>query len=447
MALAGMAWGVDTRLVGNGMIFPGVSISRIPVGTMKPAEAKQLLESILVSPRMITLTATGEGKTLKLPASSVGYKLDLDQALQTAYQVGRTGNILTRFRQRDQARVHGMDLEVRASYNAKALRWVLRHTARERFEAPAKDASITVDDGQILKHPGHDGTSIDVNDTLRRAAALNLARPGTDSVLPLTMRRQAPAVTLADLAPIDTELATYTTRYRVSQRARSHNVVLAAKAINGTILQPGATFSYNGIVGPRLKAKGYREAYIFINGKVEEGTGGGICQVSSTTYNTALLAGMRIRQRAHHSMAVVYAPPGLDATVAYGLLDLKFQNPLQHAVYLAARASGGRMTVTIYGAASDKENVRIVRRLGPRVPHGETITVNPNMKPGHIHIMERGVDGRSVWVQRIIEKDGKTIVQRLSHDVYKPHNTLVEEGPPRTPKATLGATESSRTGG
>ncbi len=147
----------------------------------------------------------------------------------------------------------------------------------------------------------------------------------------------------------DKLLAGYTTYFNTGNTNRSTNLRLAAKAINGTVISPGKSFSFNGVVGPRTTQKGYKEAIIFSGGKEIDGIGGGICQVSSTLYNAVLKTSLKVTERHTHSLPVAYVPKGKDATVAYGALDFKFQNNRAYPVTVKAYTNGGSLTVEIWG--------------------------------------------------------------------------------------------------
>src|SRR5207248_1922171 len=150
--------------------------------------------------------------------------------------------------------------------------------------------------------------------------------------LTLPFRAASPKVTADHLGSINTLLAAYSTSMGGSSRNRRHNIQVACQAIDGTVLIPGEVFSYNDTVGPRSERAGFRTAPVIIHGELVPGTGGGVCQVSSTLYNLALLGGLKIVRRSHHQFPVHYVPPGRDATVAYGSLDLRFANSLPHPV-------------------------------------------------------------------------------------------------------------------
>jgi vancomycin resistance protein YoaR len=121
--------------------------------------------------------------------------------------------------------------------------------------------------------------------------------------------------------------------------------------MDGTLLAPGETFSYNDIVGPRSPRLGWRNAPTYQDGQVVPGPGGGICQTSTTLYNAVLRANLKVVERRNHSMPVHYAPAGCDATVNYGSQDFKFQNNTPGPVYVQALTARGRLTFNLYGTA------------------------------------------------------------------------------------------------
>ncbi|MGN0294326.1 MAG: VanW family protein [Lachnospiraceae bacterium] len=139
--------------------------------------------------------------------------------------------------------------------------------------------------------------------------------------------------------------ASYTTSYDSSNTNRSTNLRLACNAINGKILANGDTFSFNGVVGERTAAKGYKEAIIYEGGQEVGGIGGGICQVATTLFNAALKANFTIVERHQHSMTVHYCPLGYDAAIAWGSKNLRFRNNSGTSVMIDIHASGGTLSV------------------------------------------------------------------------------------------------------
>lgn len=142
----------------------------------------------------------------------------------------------------------------------------------------------------------------------------------------------------------------YTTHFNAANTSRSHNISLAAQALNNYVVFPGEIFSFNQVVGPRTKEKGYERAKIIVRGEYSEGIGGGICQVSSTLFNAVDRAGLRITQRFSHSKHVSYVPPGRDATVSWYGPDFQFQNNYNQPVLLRTRSYGSSISFNLYSS-------------------------------------------------------------------------------------------------
>ncbi|WP_083964020.1 VanW family protein [Shimazuella kribbensis] len=143
-------------------------------------------------------------------------------------------------------------------------------------------------------------------------------------------------------------LSSYTTYYNNSIYNRSHNVELSTKAIDHIVVMPGETFSFNQTVGQRTIGRGYKEAKIIVKGEYSEGIGGGICQTSSTLFNSIDRANLEIIERKSHSREVPYVPKKRDATVSWGGPDFKFKNHRKSPIIIVSEAKNGQVTVQIF---------------------------------------------------------------------------------------------------
>lgn len=253
----------------------------------------------------------------------------------------------------------------------------------------SKDGTITITRSQMARR-------LDVPRTIEKLQRF-LENPPADGTLYLALEKTKPEVSTEDLQGINGRLASFTTRFNPSDRARSHNLRLVAKKLDRTFIPPNGVFSFNERVGPRDDESGYRKAKIYLNGRIAEGIGGGTCQVSGTLYNAALLAGLTPVVRSHHSMTVAYLPPGRDATVNYGSIDLKLRNDTGGPVYIRASAGLSRLTVSIYGVKRPGRSVQVYSRA-------------------------RWSKGRLIAkTYRIVKQDGKLLAKELiSVDSYKP---------------------------
>ena len=162
-------------------------------------------------------------------------------------------------------------------------------------------------------------------------------------------------------------LSSFSTKYSTRDKDRTTNLKLAADKINGTVLMPGETFSYNTVVGERTIAAGYKEAPIYENGQVVDGLGGGICQISTTLYNAVLYANLDIVERRNHQFVPSYADAGRDATVVYGSIDFKFKNTRNYPVKILCTVSGGVAKCEIFGLKENPDyDVEITSKVTER---------------------------------------------------------------------------------
>lgn len=158
------------------------------------------------------------------------------------------------------------------------------------------------------------------------------------------------AASAAAAAPVitpGTPIGTYATSYNPNI-PRAVNVSLAASRINGVIIPPGESFSFNQTILPRTAANGYVEAPMIVNKRYVPGIGGGICQVSSTLYAAMLTAGLPATERHPHSLKMTYIPEGMDATVSGNTLDLRFTNIFPESLQIQAAADQGTLTISLY---------------------------------------------------------------------------------------------------
>ncbi len=202
---------------------------------------------------------------------------------------------------------------------------------------------------------GKPGVEFDVDEAQRlwdRAELGELVR------IPVTLTQ--PDFLAADVTELfHDKLSGKTTSLSGSSGNRITNVTLAAQHIDGVILEPGDTFSYNQTVGQRTTANGFKEAGAYANGKVVQEVGGGICQVSSTLYYCTLVANLKIVSRTNHYFTVGYIEPGMDATVSWGAPDFQFQNDRTFPIKIHAYVSGGSLTVEIWGTDVDGSYVKM----------------------------------------------------------------------------------------
>lgn len=229
-------------------------------------------------------------------------------------------------------------------------------------------------------------------------------------------------------------LAKYSTIYDAGNVNRGTNIAIAARTINGTVLLPGETFSYNKILGNTTKEKGYRLGTAYVGGKTVPSYGGGICQVSSTLYNAVLYANLEIVERYNHSYAVSYVPAGRDATVAYGGKDFKFKNTRNYPIKIVASAKNGVVSISLAGIKEEKEyEIELRSTVLSRTPCKVVYQDNNSLAAGKEKVVQSGYNGLKSKAYKIVKYNGKTISKTLlSSDTYQPMDRIIERGTKKT---------------
>ena len=330
------AVGVDT-------FFDGVYIEGVDVSGMTLDEAVAHWENE-IEPVYAARTVTLSDGT-QIVSSHVGYESNYRQVLQTAFDLCRGGGLQQQFETLSGMGA-GVDYTVSRTYcTREALEGIALGIALNTNYLPS-DAEPIGFDAETQMFIFGDPTS---GQTLDREALYSdiesaFEQGGGEVELKYDYTEGE--------VPVDGYglIATYTTDASTSSSARLHNIRLALSTINGTCVEPGEVFSFNGVVGERTKAAGYRPAPAYSRMETVMEYGGGICQVSSTLYAAVEKAGLEIVERHSHSLKVTYIPKGMDATVDWGNKDFKFANNTSEAIYIVGYVDGfEQVHINLYG--------------------------------------------------------------------------------------------------
>ncbi len=300
---------------------------------------------------------------------------------------------------------------------------------------PAKNADFVVgSDGAITVSPARPGVALDVP---RTAAALLAAAERTRSrVAPIVVVTSKPerSTAAARAMGITGIVGSYETIYG-GVANRIHNVQLVARLIDGKLIPPGATFSFNGATGERTADKGFVEAPVIINGELSTGLGGGICQVSTTVFNAAYEAGLPITSRTNHALYISHYPLGRDATVNYPDIDLKFVNDTPKWLLLRTFVGSSSLVVNLYGTPQHRRvesETTPLRVVGP-VPVEKVL--DKSVAPGRRVIEEYGVPAQATSVRRTVySASGKLLSDATWYSNYRSEARIVLIGPKKQKK-------------
>jgi vancomycin resistance protein YoaR len=341
-------------------------------------------------------------------------------------------------------RLPGADSRSISLAGKQADAFVLR--LQKALDRDPKDASFAVAGPAVHIVPDLPGRSVDVPKTVENIVAAALSPRNRTAVVVVSTKQAKRTVKDAKAMGVKELVSSYTTEFGGVPN-RIHNVQLVARLIDGALIAPGATFSFNGTTGERNASKGFLEAPVIVNGELTTGLGGGVCQVSTTVFNAAYEAGLNITARTNHALYISHYPQGRDATVNYPDIDLKFVNDTQAWLLLRTFVSTYSLTVNLYGTSPHR---RVESTTAPLVVDGAPPTEwvkDPTLLKGTKVIVEAGSSPLSTSVHRkVYTADGKLLYDTVWSSHYVGEKRVVHIGTKQPSKPTGPTGPSGPTG-
>ena len=323
--------------------------------------------------------------------------------------------------------------------------WLVKLGAR--VQKPAADATFAIAGSRVHVVPARPGIRLDalgasnaiLRAALQRRSALRVAQ------LPVSTEEPKLSTGAARAMHIDKLVASYTTDYGGIAN-RIHNVQLVAHLIDNKLIAPGSTFSFNKTTGERNAAKGFLAAPVIVNGELTTGLGGGVCQVSTTVFNAAFEAGLKITERTNHALYISHYPQGRDATVNYPDVDLQFVNDTGDWLLLRTFVGSSTLTVGLYGTPNHRRVTSTTAPLVVRSAPPLRKTIDPSLRPGETVVDDPGVPAMSTSVTRdVYAADGKLLYHDTWYSYYRSSPKLVRVGPPAKKKPKVATSTTTAT--
>jgi len=413
-------------------IIKNVRCGRTDVGGMTKTEAEKAVRAFVGKNENKRLVLRAGHRKVSIPFKEAGICFNEKKAASAAYDVGRSGTVLSRFLAVRRARTKGVDVGMKASLSAKAAKKLIR-THEKGLIVHARNASVEEKDGKGVVKKGRKGHKIVYKASvaaLRQALAKKW--DGRNLEVKLTVAAENPAYTEDKLKDCTDILGTYETDYAGSVEGRCRNIVNGTRLINGTVVEDGKLFSVYDHVAPFTAENGYYPAPTISGEKHIDDYGGGICQVSTTLYNAVIRAELKVKERHNHSQAIGYVPLSADAAIAGNTLDFKFENTSGHRIYIKGRTRGQRVKFTIFGK-DDRPDNRTVDfesvTTSVTVPTERVVERNSALPAGTKQIKEYGATGYTAQLWKVVRVNGKVRKRTLfNHSAYQMVPTKVIEG-------------------
>ena len=480
--------------LGSQKFLSGITINGLSVSGLTMEEAKAYINQTMLEKIHNGIKMTHDGQEYIFELNELNIEYNFDQQLLDAYKIGRSGNIVQdnftilymlfnkkefNFnitykqdlfqRQLDYLEIQLPDRSVENKYyiegneliivkgldgvvlNEDAIKKVVQTqlsdlTIKKLIDLPvinkpvddlkieeihneiyqeAQNAYYTVEPFKIYPHVV--GIDFAIGN---EEIAEKLAKVDTDYVIPLKLTEPEITTENLDINVFPDLLSQFDTVYDTNDKNKTNNLTIAMEKINGVILKPGETFSYNKTLGARTIENGYKEAPIYANGKIVNGLGGGICQGSTTLYNAVVMADLKVEERQNHMFVPSYVKAGHDATVVYGSIDFRFTNTREYPIKIVASANSGVARVSIYGIYREKEYIIQLETETLEVTPYETIYISDSkLASGEHQIIQAGMKGTKVETYKVV-KIGNYEVSRelISVDTYRPMQETILKG-------------------
>ena len=385
---------------------PGVLVDGVDLSGMTRAEAEALFADRKRQKQSeFTLAVRVDGRQWRITSGEVPMEFSISSALDRAFLAGHTGTLDQRLEEMDALLLEPLRLETGYSYNPEGIEELVNRIAAA-VDVEAKDAALDAFDPltkTFSYREGADGKKLR-REQLAEDILDAIAREAFDAPVEGVMETVKPRVAVSDLQGHFGLVSSFTTETTM-ERDRNTNIRISAEALNGRVVQPGATLSFNSCTGKRTIDKGYREAGAIVGGALVDDTGGGVCQTSSTLFNAVVRADLSIVKRYAHSWPSSYVPRGEDATVNWPSRDFVFRNSGEYPVFLIAWYENRKVTVEIYGRLPEEWASIDLQSTTVRTtkPGNETIYIlDESLPPGtrqQGHTKHTGylVDTYKVW--------------------------------------------------
>ncbi|MDP4144409.1 MAG: VanW family protein [Bacillota bacterium] len=413
----------------NNLIYPGVKIQNIDVSGKTKAEAKNDIMSKLQNPiasKKINIKL--DSKVYSIDYSKLDAKYDIDTTLEQALNYGKNSTIWERYKLIKNPVTKNMDLKF--SYNSKPLDDLIANIKKDVNKNPS-NAKITKSGSGFTITEDIPGRKLNEEALKKDITSTINGDIRTDTNVQANAETTKAAVTKEKLQGVNTLIASFDTDYAsISGPERMNNIQLATKAINGTLVMPGDSFSFNDVVGQRTAAKGYQAAPVIIGNKVDSGLGGGICQVSTSLYNAMLRTGVKATERSHHTLPSHYVTVGLDATVDYGNLDYKFKNTLNFPIYIEGLTQNGHVTFNIYSDSSlTSKTYKVSTEEYETMQPKTTYVDDPTLPAGTTVVDQNPSVGHKVKVYLETYQGGNLVnKEQIGNDVYNAVDEVIKRG-------------------
>jgi len=423
-----LACGVNlpVRAAGEATLKEGVLIQGMDLSGMNKQEASRAVEQYIedhLRPVQVTLQTSGN-TDVQVTAGDLGIRWSNPEILDEALSIGTEGNVIARYKVLKDLKREPVNYELAFEFDINAINQVLTEQC-SLYDQPVVNAVLKRENGVFSVVEGQVGYRLDVETSIDVIYEyMTLEWDLQPCVIKLDVIVEQPLGSAEELAKVTDLLGSFTTSFSSSGADRSANVSNGCRLIDGSTLYPGQEFSTYEAVAPFTQQNGYYMAGSYLNGKVVDSLGGGICQVSTTLYNAVLRAELEVTQRYNHSMIVTYVDPSADAAIAESSgKDFRFVNNLDVPIYIEGIIEGKRITFNIYGQetrSSDRKVTYESKVLEVINPPGEILYAEASQPIGYLVKGDSAHIGYRAQLWKVVTENGVEVERsQVNSSSYK----------------------------
>jgi len=425
----------------NNLVYDGVMVNGVNFGGKTESQVKSYFTDKNKELQNIVFILKDKDTTASISARQLHFGYDADLLAHQAMSIGRTNDSISNMSLMIQAYTDGVMLPPAYHYEEGRIDALLK-PIQEKLTVEPVEGLFNFDNGKVIAlQPAVEGQRVNTQKIKQQikselwAAAYTKKEQTITILIPITpIKPKVTEDTIGDLG-IKELIGQGTSLFQHSIENRVFNVNLAASRLNGSLIPPGKTFSFDQTVGDISSLSGYKQAYVIENGKTVLGDGGGVCQVSTTLFRAALNAGLPIVERNPHAYRVGYyeqdSGPGIDAAVYSPTVDLKFKNDTGHYILVqsAVDQTQNRLTFWLYGTSDNRQaniDQPIVSSETPAPP--ALYQDDPTLPKGEVKQVDFSADGANVSFHRTVTRDGKVILADTFVSNYRPWQAIYMRG-------------------
>lgn len=417
----------------NDVICEGVYIGNIDVGGISAQEAEVKLKKYVEEAKNEKVTVVIEDKKVTTTLEELGYTCDVDAFVEEAYDYGKTGDIIKRYKDRKDVEKNNKVYDLAFDLDSAKVKEFVEEECTV-YDIEAKNATMKRVNGEFVIEEAKEGQEIIVDETvskIEKTISSQWVSGGIEIVAIInTVTPQYDSSVLQDCKDV---LGSCYTSFASSGSSRSQNLVNAASLIDGTIVYPGEVFSTAEKLVPFTVDNGYQVAQAYSNGQVIDSVGGGVCQAATTLYNALLRAEIEITERYNHSMIVGYVKPSMDAAISEGYKDLKFKNNTDTPIYVEAYTANRNIYFNIYGKETrDTKNRRVeyISEVLETIQPGEDkVTIDETKPESYMTVTQSAHVGYKAKLWKVVyENDKEVSREQVNYSYYAPEPRYVTKG-------------------